>query len=125
MRTLIQLLSIPLLLLNLLGWVVAGVWLAIVGQWGSIGYGLLSMVLSHFVLGFALMPIVILAIPMQHPRIGTSSIMQCALALLAGFYRLLLMTVWCGAVLYFFLERADSESYVYAVSAHGTDIVLV
>ena len=49
---------------------------------------------------------------MGHPSIETSATLQCALALLSGVYRLVLMTAWCGAVLYFFLERADGGAFV-------------
>ena len=70
------------------------------------------MMLSHFVLGFALMPILLLAIPMERSNTGPTAILECAAALLAGFYRIVVMTAWCGAVLYFFLERADAGSFV-------------
>ena len=53
-------LGIPLAILNMLGGVVSGIWLALLGEWGSIGYGVLAMVFSGFVLGIALMPSLLL-----------------------------------------------------------------
>ena len=45
---LLGLLLIPLGILNALGGIVSGIWLAILGDWGSIGYELLGMMFSTF-----------------------------------------------------------------------------
>lgn len=40
--------AIPLGLLNMLGGIVAGIWLAILGRWGIIGYGIAALLVSTF-----------------------------------------------------------------------------
>jgi len=43
MQTIMALLSLPLMLLNLLGGLVSAVWLIVLGQWWAIGYGILGL----------------------------------------------------------------------------------
>src|SRR3546814_13869529 len=45
--------SVVLVLLNALGGVVAGIWLAILGEWGSIGYGLMFGIGGAMLISFA------------------------------------------------------------------------
>jgi hypothetical protein len=40
---LIVVLSAPLWFLNMFGGIISGVWLAILGEWGSIGYGVAAL----------------------------------------------------------------------------------
>jgi hypothetical protein len=60
---LISALSIPLMLLNMLGGIVSGIWLAILGEWGAVGAGVLGLFVSTSLLGFALMPGLLFAVP--------------------------------------------------------------
>ena len=39
-------LTVPIMLLNLLGGIVSGIWLAILGEWGEIFRGILFMVVA-------------------------------------------------------------------------------
>jgi len=55
-------LSIPLMILNMLGGIVAGIWLAILGDC-SIGAGILIFFVSTGILGFVIMPSILLAVP--------------------------------------------------------------
>jgi len=45
---LITLLSVPLMVINLLGGVVSFIWLAVLGEWGIIGYGIAGLVIVMF-----------------------------------------------------------------------------
>lgn len=38
----------PIMLLNVFGGIVSGIWLAILGQWGSIGVGILIIAVGGF-----------------------------------------------------------------------------
>jgi hypothetical protein len=52
-------LSIPTILfmsLNFFGGIVSGIWLAVLGQWWAIGYGIAGLFFSSTLLGFAMMP---------------------------------------------------------------------
>jgi hypothetical protein len=49
-------LSVPLIILNVLGTVVAAIWLIYLSQWHVIGVGLLAYFGTMFLIGFALLP---------------------------------------------------------------------
>ncbi len=55
--------SIPIFLLNAFGGIAAGIWLAVVGEWGSTGLGVLLLVTSTYVLAFAFLPTVLIEAP--------------------------------------------------------------
>ena len=48
--------AVPLGLFNALGGIVAGIWLALLGEWGAIGWGLAALVFTTLGMSFALMP---------------------------------------------------------------------
>jgi hypothetical protein len=56
-------LSIPLMIFNNLGGIVAGIWLLILGEWKFVIIGLLAAFTGSFVLGFVLMIPMIFALP--------------------------------------------------------------
>lgn len=77
MERMIMALMLPLIALSWLAGPVGGVWLAVRGDWGSIGYAAISLVAGHFVIGLALLPAVALAAPAAHvgerkPRLGVA-----------------------------------------------------
>ena len=45
----IDILSVPIIILNIAGSIVGGIWLAILGEWKLIGTGVFLMVTSHWV----------------------------------------------------------------------------
>ena len=53
---LVNALAVPIGLITGFGGVVAEIWLAILGEWGLIGYGVLTLACGHFGLGMAMMP---------------------------------------------------------------------
>jgi hypothetical protein len=63
MAALVLLLTLPFVILNFLGGIVSGVWLAILGEWWAIGYGVLSLFVSTFILSLVLLPGVAIATP--------------------------------------------------------------
>ncbi len=54
---------LPIVCLNLLGGIVSGVWLAFLGEWWALGYGLTLLVVSTMGVSFALLPSILLAAP--------------------------------------------------------------
>lgn len=60
---LFQAITIPVVIINTLGGLVAIIWLMVLGEWGTLGYGLLYLVGSTFLIGLALMPGILLATP--------------------------------------------------------------
>jgi len=63
MQALMTLILVPLIILNLAGWLVSGIWLAMLGEWSVIGVGIFYMVASPLALSLALMPGLIFAAP--------------------------------------------------------------
>ena len=105
-------LSIPLALLNMLGGIVAGIWLAILGKWGIIGYGIAALFVSGFGLGIAMMPGLLFAAPAAALHEKGNKLGFRFFCFLGALYTVAVLTAWCIAVLYFFARQADSGSII-------------
>lgn len=92
----VTLLAVPIMLLNVFGWIVAGLWLAILGEWWALGYGLVLFVVSAFALSFLLMPGLAVAAPAAYllSRRSVLSLLGYPLALLSSLYTHALMTAY-------------------------------
>jgi hypothetical protein len=105
-------LSIPLMILNMLGDIVSGIWLAVLGDWGAIGIGIASLLASTIVLGPVLMPSIFLtATAFLCAKKGRTISFICFSAL-DSLYTLAVVTIWCCGVLFFFVKDATSSSLV-------------
>ncbi len=105
MKTLLALLGALtgfFLVLNSLGGIVSGIWLAILGEWGAIGIGLVLVFVSTGVLGVALLPATGLAVAAYAARRSRAGLLF--LGLLSNLYIAALITVWCVGVLVFFMH---------------------
>ncbi len=51
MRDLMMTAMVPLIVLGVFGYIGAGIWLAVLGEWWTIGYGLASLWLGTSLLG--------------------------------------------------------------------------
>lgn len=91
------------------------VWLAILGEWGTIGWGLLAMFGSPMLLSLALAPSMLLVLPSVY--FGERGLMTLVyvFTLLGSLYVIAVMTVWNGGVLYFFASRSDASSFLPSV----------
>jgi len=58
---LVEILSIPIMILNLFGIIVGGIWLAILGEWRLIGIGVFLMFTSHWIISISLYPNILLS----------------------------------------------------------------
>lgn len=105
-------LAVPLGLLNLLGGIVAGIWLAVLGKWGIIGYGIGALFVSGFGLGIAMMPGLLFAAPAGVFYEKENKLGFYFFGFLGALYTVAVLTGWCIAVLYFFVSRADSTSII-------------
>jgi hypothetical protein len=52
----LEILSLPIMFLNMLGGIVGGIWLAFLGEWRLIGIGLLLFITFHWILSILMMP---------------------------------------------------------------------
>lgn len=105
-------LSVPLGLLNLFGGVVAGIWLAILGKWGIIGYGVAALFVSGIGLGFAMIPGLLFAAPAVVLHEKGHKLGFYFFSFLGSLYTVVVLTAWCIAVLYFFGRQADPDSII-------------
>jgi hypothetical protein len=105
-------LAVPLGVLNALGGIVAGVWLAVLGEWGVIGWGIAGLFFSAYGLSFAMLPGLIFAAPSAYFAQRGYKWPFYFFVLLGALYTVAVIAAWCGAVLYFFVIRADSASLI-------------
>jgi hypothetical protein len=108
----ISVISIPLGLLNTFGGIVAGVWLAILGEWGIIGYGVVILIFASFTLGLAMMPGLMFAIPAASMAERGNKIGSYLFNFLGSIYGGIVLTIWCVGLLYYFAHQANADSIV-------------
>lgn len=100
-------LAIPFTILNLLSGVVSGVWLIFLGEWFMVGFGILIMLVSGMILGFAMLPGLIF---------GAPAISLTNKGYIFGFlsilYTICVLTVWCILVLVYYTKQAEQNSII-------------
>lgn len=104
--------AIPLVLINGFGGIVSGIWLAILGEWGLIGTGIATLLVAGFALGFAIMPGMLLSAPAIMFLQKGNKLGFYVFGFLSTLYTMAVLTIWCTAVLYFFVERASIDSII-------------
>lgn len=109
---LITILSGPLAILNILGGIVSGIWLAVLGEWGIIWLGFLAILVSSLALGLVLTPATLLtSLAVISAEKGKTFGMLCLLAL-SNLYVIGIITVWCCGVLFALVKDATSISLI-------------
>lgn len=96
----IAIVSLPILLLNFLSGIVGGIWLAVLGEWRLLFIGLGVTFTGAFAIGFALMPSLIFALPLQSAveRRSISGVLFFLSLNLLWTY--LLIAAWCVGAFY-------------------------
>jgi hypothetical protein len=113
MKTVIALLSllmVPLTIANLLGGVVGGIWLAFLGEWGVIGWGIGFLIFSALGLGIAMMPGMLITAPGVMLAQRGREAAGIPFLVLGTVYQCAVLAAWCPFVLYFFVSQATSDS---------------
>src|SRR3546814_2600710 len=104
--------SVVLVLLNALGGVVAGIWLAILGVLGSIGYGLMVGIGGAILISVAILPGMLLGGPaVMMDKKGIKSGFYL-FGFLSAVYTFGVLTAWCLFVLFFFSHRGSESAGV-------------
>lgn len=105
-------LLIPIFIFNLLGDIVAGIWLAILRDWEALWIGILAIFASHFPLSLLLMVGMLFALPAQYfiKKNNRGGILICSFFSLS--YTLVLITIWSLTVLWFFISSATSQNII-------------
>lgn len=109
---LIQAITIPAVILNTAGGIVAIIWLIVLGKWSALFYGLALTVGSTFFIGIAMMPNLILAAPALWAAGKGKSTLAIALGLIPVSYTYILMTAWAMFSFLTFMKKADDASYI-------------
>ena len=105
-------LTVPIMILNLLGGIIAGIWLAILGEWGEIFRGILFMVVSGFAISIALMPSLLFAAPAAMAIEKGKKLLGMFFGSLSVLYTVALMTVWCIWIMWLFVSSATDSSLI-------------
>ncbi|MDB4618240.1 hypothetical protein OAG53_01045 [Akkermansiaceae bacterium] len=115
MKTLIPILTaltIPLVLMNLLGGLVSGIWLAFLGEWKAIGFGILLLIISSFAIGIAMLPGLLFAAPAAAAIEKSNNALGIFFAGLSSIYTGVVMFGWAMFVFLFFNKISDSASVI-------------
>jgi hypothetical protein len=107
----IAVLALPLMLLNMLGDVIAAIWLLCLWKWQALLLGFCGL-FSHFFLGLAIMPSVLLAAPVVTLIEKGKARLAIILGLPAMVYIHGLVFSWCMVIIYLCLQMADAQSII-------------
>jgi len=105
-------LTVPIMILNLLGGIISGIWLAILGEWGEIFRGILFMVISGFAISIVLMPSLLFAAPAAMAIEKGKKLLGMFFGSLSVLYTVTLMTVWCIWIMWLFVSSATDSSLI-------------
>jgi len=110
-QTLFTIFQLPIVVLNFFGFVVSGVWLLVIGQWSTVGVGLIIAVFAPFALGFALLPGMIIGSPGIYFANRGVTIGVYFFGFLSSVYTYALISAWCGGVTFYFLRDAPARTF--------------
>ena len=108
MAALFSILSFPIIVLNLVGGIAGGLWLAILGRWSDVGIGLAAMVLGILIINLALLPSLIFSMPFQRALKTRNYALAYPLGALGLLWPYGLLAIWCVGWFVFFLARVHS-----------------
>jgi hypothetical protein len=111
MGTLVAIFQIPIVILNIFGFIGAAIWLLVIGQWTSVIAGIAISIAAPFFLGLALLPTMILAVPSVRFAERGFTIGLYFFTFLSSVYVALLITGWSGAITFYFLKDAPSYAF--------------
>src|SRR6266852_5933905 len=107
MRDLMMTAMVPLILLGLLGYIGAGIWLAVLGEWWTIGYGLASLWLGTSLLGFVMTPGLVFGAPAALLYEKGKTHLAFPLLALSELYAYAVVSGWCLLVFFAFMSRVN------------------
>jgi len=98
--------------LNFFGGIVALIWLGMLGEWSLLGLGVGLILLGAFSLGFALLPSLVLAMPLQKFEQSGNKVGLFTLGFISSVYTNGVLTAWCIGILYIFVKDATTSNYI-------------
>jgi len=112
LSALIVALSMPLMILNIGGGIVSGVWLAVVRDWPAIFLGILCFLVSTVAISWVFIPSTLLAVPAACFFKHGKTVGFVCFSSLASLYSYAVITVWCCGILFVFLKDATELALV-------------
>lgn len=110
--TLISIIVTVLIAVNFLSGIVGGIWLAIKGQWGSIGWGFALGCIMPWVWMLASLPSMGLAFLVGLFADKGSRVFTAIFGFLGSMYSNILVAFWVFYAFDFFMGRASSDTYI-------------
>ena len=114
-KRMIKVFSWPILLMNTVGGIASGLWLIFLGRWADVGLGILVLMAGGFLLGFAILPGIIFAVPAMYFQRKAIRSGMLFFAFLSVAYTMLVIAIWCSAIFFTFATRADSAASLIAL----------
>ena len=105
-------LLIPVFILNIVGGLGSGIWLAVLGNWAPIFIGIVVIVISSCLWPIAMMPTFLCIAPLVKLAEGRRYFLFSILAFVCAFYTLSVVTVWSVLVMWYFREGAAESNYI-------------
>ena len=102
----------PLMILNIGGGIVAGVWLVVIRDWAAIILGIACFFVSSVALGWVFIPSTLLAIPAAYFFKRGKTFGFVCFSSLASLYSYAVITLWCCGILLVFVKDATAHALV-------------
>lgn len=103
--------SFPILILNWLGGITSGIWLAILGEWNPILFSIALFFVSSFAISIALMPSLLLLAPVV-AFLKEGKITWIFFGALSLIYTYVVITIWCMWILSTYVDMANDHSFL-------------
>jgi hypothetical protein len=103
--------QLPIMILNVFGFIGSAVWLLVIGEWRSVVAGIFISMPAPFFLGLAALPSAIFGGPGIYFAKRGISIGVYFFSFLASIYIAALITAWCGGITFYFTNHASSRAF--------------
>lgn len=103
MGAFISILSLPIIILNILGGIIGGIWLMILGEWNLVFYAILSLICSTFIISLALSPSLLFAFFLTKAIENKNFVLVYIMGILNNIWTYLVMTIWSAGSFFFVL----------------------
>jgi len=113
-------LLLPIILLNFLGGIVAGIWLIVAGQWALVVGAFISIIVSYWILSLLLAPTLLIAAPLAWAAKRGHSVLIVILGALVNLWTNALMLLYgVGSFLFVFSHYEDGMRLPYLLLAYA------
>jgi hypothetical protein len=110
MKALFGLLAIPVVFLNFTGGIVGGIWLAALGQWWLVGFGLAAAISATMLLGVLLMPRIVFAAPAAYAIERGNYLIGILSGIISLSWTYVVMIAWCVITFSYVVDQAKNGS---------------